>query len=79
VPGQTLEERLANLEAWGYQGIQVQRPTLQMGIPALKAALATGSVRVCTFRGGGGLLLATRRHGRLRWSRSRRDFIERSR
>jgi sugar phosphate isomerase/epimerase len=56
VPGQTLEERLANLEAWGYQGIQVQRPTLQMGIPALKAALATGSVRVCTFRGGGGLL-----------------------
>ena len=58
VPGETLEERLANLEAWGYQGIQFGRRTMQLGWPAIKKALANSSVKVCIAGGGGGLLVA---------------------
>jgi sugar phosphate isomerase/epimerase len=58
VPGETLEERLANLEAWGYQGIQLYRCTAELGVPALKKALAGSRVRLCIYGGGGGLLAA---------------------
>jgi sugar phosphate isomerase/epimerase len=58
VPGETLEERLANLEEWGYQGIQLHRRTTQLGMPALKKALAGSSVQLCIYGGGGGLLSA---------------------
>jgi sugar phosphate isomerase/epimerase len=58
VPGETLEERLANLEEWGYQGIQVQRRTVELGVPAIQKALATSSVKLCIYGGGGGLLAA---------------------
>jgi sugar phosphate isomerase/epimerase len=58
VPGETLEERLANLEEWGYQGIQLHRRTAELGVPALKKALAGSSVRLCIYGGGGGLLAA---------------------
>jgi sugar phosphate isomerase/epimerase len=58
VPGETLEERLANLEAWGYQGIQLQRRTMEMGVPAIQKALAGSSVELCIFGGGRGLLAA---------------------
>jgi sugar phosphate isomerase/epimerase len=58
VPGETLEERLANLEGWGYQGIQLHRRTAELGVPALKKALAGSSVRLCIYGGGGGLLAA---------------------
>jgi sugar phosphate isomerase/epimerase len=58
VPGETLEERLANLEEWGYQGIQLYRGTAQLGVPALKQALAGSSVQLCIYGGGGGLLSA---------------------
>jgi sugar phosphate isomerase/epimerase len=61
VPGETLEERLANLEAWGYQGIQIQRGTVaKLGVPGIKKALAESSVQICIFSAGGqgGLLSA---------------------
>jgi sugar phosphate isomerase/epimerase len=58
VPGETLEERLANLEEWGYQGIQLYRRTAELGVPALKSALAGSSVQLCIFGGGRGLLAA---------------------
>jgi len=58
VPGETLEQRLANLEAWGYQGIQLQRRTTGLGLPAIKEALANSPVELCIFGGGGGLLAA---------------------
>jgi sugar phosphate isomerase/epimerase len=58
VPGETLEERLANLEEWGYQGIQLHRRTAELGVPALKKALAGSSVQLCIYGGGGGLLAA---------------------
>jgi sugar phosphate isomerase/epimerase len=58
VPGETLEERLSNLEAWGYQGIQLARGTLEMGWPAIKDALSSSSVELCIAGGGRGLLSA---------------------
>ncbi len=56
VPGDTLEERLANLEAFGYQGIQLTRKSWAMGWPAIKKALSTSSIQLCIAGGGGGLL-----------------------
>jgi sugar phosphate isomerase/epimerase len=66
VPGATLQERLANLEAWGYQGIQLWRGTTEMGWPAIKEALANSSIQLCIAGGGGSLLSAdpeVRRNG----------------
>jgi len=58
VPGKTLEERLANLDSWGYQGIQLQRQSIELGLPAIKKALADSPVKLCIYGGGGGLLAA---------------------
>ena len=58
VPGETLEERLANLEEWGYQGIQLHRRTAELGVSTLKKALAGSSVQLCIYGGGNGLLSA---------------------
>ncbi len=56
VPGDTLEERLANLEAWGYQGIQLGRPSRELGWPAIRQALADSSIRLLIAGGGGPLI-----------------------
>jgi sugar phosphate isomerase/epimerase len=58
VPGETLEDRLANLEAWGYQGIQLARGTLEMGWPAIQRTLSQSSIKLCIAGGGRGLLSA---------------------
>jgi sugar phosphate isomerase/epimerase len=58
VPGETLEERLANLEAWGYQGVQLSRPSRELGLRTIKKALAESGVRLCIYGGGRGLLSA---------------------
>ena len=58
VPGDTLQERLANLETWGYQGIQLSRPSRELGLPTIKNALAGSGVRLCIYGGGRGLLSA---------------------
>ena len=58
VPGETLEARLANLEAWGYQGIQLARGTLEMGWPAITSALENSPIELCIAGGGRGLLAA---------------------
>jgi sugar phosphate isomerase/epimerase len=69
VPGDTLEERLANLEAWGYDGIQLQRKTLsQYTLAELKRVFARSSVKLCIHGGGSGLLAAEQR--------TRRDGVE---
>jgi len=58
VPGETLEERLANLEAWGFQGIQFGQRTMALGWPAIQQALAKSRVKLCIAGGVGGLLAA---------------------
>ena len=64
VPGETLEERLENLEAWGYQGIQLWRGTLELGWPAIKNALKKSPVELCIAGGGRGLLAASQEERR---------------
>lgn len=56
VPGDTLAERLANLEAWGYQGIQLGRPSRELGWPAIQEALAASRIRLLIAGGGGPLV-----------------------
>ncbi len=46
VPGKTLAERLANLESWGYQGVQLGALTRGMSVPEIKQAFAQTSVRL---------------------------------
>jgi sugar phosphate isomerase/epimerase len=53
-----LEERLAHLETWGYQGIQLSQPSRELGLPAIKRALAGSTIRLCIYGGGRGLLAA---------------------
>lgn len=57
VPGATLEERLANLEAWGYQGVQFGRRTMELGWPTIREGLAKSNIQVCIAGGGGDLLV----------------------
>lgn len=57
VPGATIEERLANLEEWGYQGVQFGRPSLELGWPRLRDALANSSIQVCIAGGVGDLIV----------------------
>jgi|GEM_PF-5553448 len=57
VPGDTLDERLANLEKWGYQGIQFGRPSLELGWPRIREALAKSTIQVCIAGGGGDLIV----------------------
>jgi sugar phosphate isomerase/epimerase len=56
VPGDTLEERLANLEDAGYQGIQLNRLSMELGLPAIKRALAGSSIRLLIHGKGGRIL-----------------------
>jgi len=58
VPGRTLAERLANLEAWGYQGAQLGALTRGMGVPEIKHAFAQTSVRLLIHGRRGQLLAA---------------------
>ena len=58
VPGKTLAERLANLEAWGYQGVQLGALTRGMGVADLKAAFARTGVRLLIHGRRGQLLAA---------------------
>jgi sugar phosphate isomerase/epimerase len=59
VPGDALAERLAALEALGYEGIQVQRKTRdELGLDGIKRALASSSVRIPVFGRGATLLVA---------------------
>ena len=59
VPGDTLEERLATLEALGYEGIQVQRKTVEaLGLTGIKRALERSRVQVPVFGRGATLLVA---------------------
>jgi sugar phosphate isomerase/epimerase len=46
VPGKTLAARLANLESWGYQGVQLGALTRGLGVPEIKQAFAQTSVRL---------------------------------
>lgn len=59
VPGDTLEARLATLEALGYDGIQVQRKTRdEIGLDGIKRALDGSRVQIPVFGRGATLLLA---------------------
>lgn len=57
VPGDSLDERLANLEAVGYQGIQLNRASTALGLPAIKRALAGSSNIKLLIHGKGGRIL----------------------
>lgn len=58
VPGDTLEERLANLEAWGYQGIQLCTLSRGLSKQEVEEAIDASPVELCIWGGGGGLLSA---------------------
>ena len=57
VPGDTIEERFANLEAWGFQGVQLGRPSTELGWPAIHKALANSTISLPIVGGGGDLLV----------------------
>ncbi len=56
VPGDTLDERLANLDAAGYQGIQLNRISSTLGLPEIKRALANSPVKLLIHGKGGRIL-----------------------
>jgi len=56
VPGKTLEERLANLEAAGYQGIQLCAVSAGLSRAEIDAALATSPVKLLIHGKGGQIL-----------------------
>ncbi len=58
VPGRTLAERLANLESWGYQGVQLGALTRGLGVPEIKEAFAQSSVKLLIHGRRGQLLAA---------------------
>lgn len=61
VPGATLEERLANLEAWGYQGMQYGARTLRnYSLSDLKRIFAQSSIRLLIHGRRGRILAADR-------------------
>jgi len=55
VPGRTLEERLCNLEAAGFQGIQLSAVSHRQGLDSIRASLSRSNVK----------LLIHGRHGRI--------------
>lgn len=58
VPGKTLAERFANLESWGYQGVQFGAMTRGMGVSEIKQAFAQTSIRLLIHGRRGQLLAA---------------------
>lgn len=56
VPGTTLDERLANLEAAGFGGIQLSAVSAELGLDAIKASLAKSSVKLLIYGRGGRIL-----------------------
>lgn len=57
VPGKTLDERLANLEAAGYQGIQLGSASTQLGLDAIRKSLSRSSIKLL-IHGRSGRILA---------------------
>jgi sugar phosphate isomerase/epimerase len=56
VPGDTIEERLANLAAWGYQGLHPGVVTREIPLADLKRAFANSSVKWLTHARRGRIL-----------------------
>ena len=56
VPGETFAERLANLDAWGYEGVELTDfdGRLRPRVDEIKAALADSPIQVSTICGGNG-------------------------
>jgi sugar phosphate isomerase/epimerase len=57
VPGRTLDERLANLEAAGYQGIQLSAVSQREGMDAIRKSLSQFSIKLL-IHGRRGQILA---------------------
>jgi len=70
VAGETLEERLKNLEAMGFVGVQFCSRSEALGWPALKEAMAKTNLQVALAGGSGGLLSGT--------PEARQDALERA-
>lgn len=58
VPGDTLRERLANLDAWGYQGIHLGVVSRELSVAELKKAFAGSPVGLLTHTRRGRILAA---------------------
>src|SRR5438093_603831 len=52
VPGSTFAEKLANLHAYGYDGVELNGRELRSRLPEVTAALAGSPVRASTICGG---------------------------
>lgn len=57
VPGKTLDERLANLEKAGYQGVQLGAASTRLGLDAIRQSLSRSSIRLL-IHGRSGRILA---------------------
>ena len=57
VPGATLDERLSNLEAAGFQGIQLSSVSRQQSMESIKKSLGSSSIKLL-IHGRGGRILA---------------------
>ncbi|MFQ6096382.1 MAG: sugar phosphate isomerase/epimerase family protein [Armatimonadota bacterium] len=51
-PGNTIKEKIANLERWGYEGVELHGRGLADTIDEVKAAVKDSSVKVCTICAG---------------------------
>ena len=51
-PGSTFAEKLANLHAFGYDGVELNGRELRSRVPEIKAALAASPVKASTICGG---------------------------
>jgi sugar phosphate isomerase/epimerase len=52
VPGDTLAQKLAHLQAFGYDGVELNGRELRSRLPELKAALADSPIQASTICGG---------------------------
>ena len=52
VPGESFAEKLANLAAYGFDGVELNGRDLRPRLPEIKAALADSSVKASTICGG---------------------------
>ena len=56
VPGKTLDERLRNLEAAGYQGIQLSGVSRRESMESIRKSLAASNIKLLIHGRGGRIL-----------------------
>ena len=52
IPGNDLPEKLARMEKWGFDGVEIGGRELARRVPEIKAALANSKIKVCAICAG---------------------------